>query len=160
VKVREIMEAPEKEGERLLSRIEEATAQYADPWLEREAPVHPKRQNSADVQTFSEMVRGCREAVGTYGIPKVASVTLAEESQASLRRSLYFSASLPVGAEVFPEHLVSARPALGAHPAKFEIIVGRKLTRAVRAGDPVQFEALEKRPGIRDGSQQSQTTTA
>ncbi len=41
-KIRAVLGDPE-EGERLLARIDEATAQYADPWLEREAPVHPKQ---------------------------------------------------------------------------------------------------------------------
>lgn len=68
-----------------------------------------------------------------------------EEPQRLLRRSLYFRADLKAGDEIGRQHVATARPARGMLPRHLDKVVGRRLLRDVKAGEPVVREAIAER---------------
>lgn len=68
-----------------------------------------------------------------------------EAPQLELRRSLYYAQDLEAGAYVPAEAVRSARPARGVPPKFLKRVLGSRLKRSVRAGEPVAFEDLEMR---------------
>ncbi len=64
------------------------------------------------------------------------------------RRSLYWRTSLPDGAVVTADDLMALRPATGISPAEQEGLIGRRLARAVTAGEMVKREDFEDGAGI------------
>lgn len=68
-----------------------------------------------------------------------------EKPQLELRRSLYFVEDMPAGAFIGEQHVRSARPAKGISPRFLVRLLGSKLKVGVRAGQPVDWELVERR---------------
>lgn len=98
---------------------------------------------SATPTEFAQMVKGCREASGCFGEPTYGP-SEAEKPQLALRRSLYFVRDLFAGAAITRADIDSARPALGLAPRFFDRLIGYKVTKNVRRGQPVTAELVEK----------------
>lgn len=77
-------------------------------------------------------------ALGTAGFDRPAS----EGSSKAFRRSLYFVADLPAGTILDSSHIRRIRPGFGLPPKHLDDVLGRKLAKAVRRGDPVGWDAL------------------
>lgn len=67
-----------------------------------------------------------------------------EEPQLELRRSLYFAQPMTAGTYLPAEGVRAARPAGGIAPRFAKRILGMKLKRDVRRGEPITWDALEK----------------
>lgn len=69
--------------------------------------------------------------------------TAAEESACAFRRSVYIAADLEAGAVLTRENVRIVRPGLGLHPRYYATVLGRRLTRDVRKGTPLEWSLLE-----------------
>jgi sialic acid synthase SpsE len=78
------------------------------------------------------------EALGavTYGR------TQAESKSVAFRRSLYVVRDLAPGDILTPENLRAIRPGFGLPPKYYDVLLGRKVGRAVRRGTPLSWDVL------------------
>lgn len=97
----------------------------------------PDAAFSTEPEEFKAMVQMCRIASSSQP-PGPGQ----EAVHAPLRRSLYFTKSLPAGHILSAHDVRSARPADGVSPIHLPVLMGRQLARAVRAGEPVAWDAL------------------
>lgn len=65
-----------------------------------------------------------------------------ERTNVQFRRSLYFVKTLAVGEVITVNAVKSIRPGYGLAPKYLETVIGRKVNRAVRYGDPVTLDCL------------------
>jgi N-acetylneuraminate synthase len=68
--------------------------------------------------------------------------TTAEQKSLAFRRSLYIAEDLPSGAELTPANVRIVRPGFGLAPKHFDLVMGRRVNRAVRKGEPLTWELL------------------
>ena len=68
--------------------------------------------------------------------------TESEEKARLRRRSLYIAEDLEVGAVLTPQNLRRIRPGLGLAPKYYEMLLGRRVTKAVKAGTPMSWELV------------------
>ena len=78
------------------------------------------------------------QAVGqvTYG------GTQAEEKSRAYRRSLYIARDMAAGEALTPESLRAVRPGFGLPPKFYDQLLGKKVTRAVTAGTPLDWDLV------------------
>jgi pseudaminic acid synthase len=71
---------------------------------------------------------------------------LAESERAArkYRRSLYVVADLKAGQAIGPEHVRSIRPGLGLPPKHLNEVIGRRATRDVKRGTPLDWTMVER----------------
>lgn len=109
--------------------------------LDRTLP-GPDHAASLEPKEFLELVKGIREVEASLGngekVPVAAEVAIA----AVARKSLHWAATLPKGATVRREHLVSLRPGTGVPPMQFELLVGREVARPTVAGRQLSLDDL------------------
>lgn len=96
----------------------------------------PDAAFSLEPQEFKEMVRACRDARAAIGEQRFIP-SKAEMAQRKLRRSLYYARDMVAGFTLLEHRVRTARPAKGLPPALLPQLIGRKLARDVRAGEPV-----------------------
>ncbi len=65
-----------------------------------------------------------------------------EKKSLIYRRSLYFVEDMKVGDSITSENIRSIRPGLGLPPKYYEMLIGRKVNKAVTKGTPVTWEIL------------------
>jgi pseudaminic acid synthase len=65
-----------------------------------------------------------------------------EKKSLQFRRSLYVVADVKAGQEFTPENLHAIRPGLGLPTKYFEVFLGRKASRDIKRGTPVNWELL------------------
>lgn len=68
--------------------------------------------------------------------------TVAEEKARLRRRSLYISEDMQPGDVLTPKNLRRIRPGFGLEPKYFDLLLGRQLTKAVRAGTPMTWDLV------------------
>jgi len=111
--------------------------------LDRNLP-GPDHKASLEPDELKHMVASIRrmEAALGDGIkrPVESEIPIAEIG----RRSLYWRRSLPEGAVVTPDDFTALRPATGISPAEQKTLVGRRLARAVNAGEMVASEDFKE----------------
>lgn len=66
-----------------------------------------------------------------------------EKKSLVFRRSLYVARDMAPGEAFTPENLRAIRPGLGLPPKFLEVLMGKRVTRAVKKGTPVSWELLE-----------------
>ena len=69
--------------------------------------------------------------------------TAKEEKSKMFRRSLYITKDLAAGTVISNENMRAIRPGAGAPPKFAEMIIGRRLKQAVKAGTPVSLNLFE-----------------
>ena len=71
---------------------------------------------------------------------------LAESERAArkFRRSLYVVADLKAGQAIGPEHVRSIRPGLGLPPKHLKEVIGRRATRDVKRGTPLDWTMVDR----------------
>lgn len=97
---------------------------------------------SLEPQEFGALVRSIREAEVALGSVRYGP-SPAEAASLHFRRSLFFLRDLAEGELVDASAVGSRRPAVGLAPRHEQSVVGRRASRAVRRGDPVQWDALD-----------------
>jgi sialic acid synthase SpsE len=102
--------------------------------LDRTLP-GPDHKASLLPEELSELVRNVREIERARGdgakIPKPAELPLL----AAARKSLHAARDLPNGHVLIASDLIALRPGTGLSPARLSALIGRRLSRAVAAGD-------------------------
>jgi N-acetylneuraminate synthase len=68
--------------------------------------------------------------------------TQAEEKSRSFRRSLYIARDLTAGDLLTPDNVRIVRPGFGLLPKYYERIMGRRVNRNVKRGEPLRWELL------------------
>lgn len=68
--------------------------------------------------------------------------TEAEEQARLRRRSLYIAENLESGAVLTPQNLRRIRPGLGLAPKYYDMLLGRQVTKAVKAGTPMSWDLV------------------
>ncbi len=58
------------------------------------------------------------------------------------RRSLYISRDVADGEELSPDNVRVIRPGYGLEPKYLDLVLGRRLPKAVKAGTPVTWDLL------------------
>ncbi len=97
---------------------------------------------SALPDELEELVRLCRNAYAIRGNGRLER-SEREEQSLVFRRSLYASADIPEGQSLDCSNVRSVRPGFGLAPKHLEDIVGRRTNRAVKKGEPLDWELLK-----------------
>ena len=79
-----------------------------------------------------------RQALGVirYGPTEV------ERNARRRRRSLYIAQDLKAGDELTPQNLRRVRPGHGLEPKHYDVLLGRRVSKAVKAGTPMSWDLL------------------
>ena len=104
---------------------------------------NPDASFSMTPKEFSSMVHDIRmteTALGkvSYGAAKQ------EENSVVFRRSLFAVQDIKVGEEFSEENIRSIRPGYGLKPKYYKEIIGKKATRDIKRGEPLDFEMITK----------------
>jgi len=92
---------------------------------------------------FKEYVRDINDAWLAVGAVHYGP-TESEMPSFSLRRSLYFTHDLEVGTVLTAAHFRTVRPAEGIAPDRWQILIGKRLTTSVRAGQPISWGLIRE----------------
>jgi pseudaminic acid synthase len=68
--------------------------------------------------------------------------TRAEEKSRAFRRSLYIARDVAAGELLTPDNVRIVRPGFGLPPKLFEVILGRRAAKPLRAGTPLSWELI------------------
>jgi len=68
--------------------------------------------------------------------------TEAEKKSLVYRRSLYFVKDMAAGEEITPESIRSIRPGYGLPPKYYDVLLGKRVNRAVERGTPVSWDVF------------------
>jgi len=98
---------------------------------------------SLEPREFGDLVQAIREAEASLGKVRYGP-SPAEAASLHFRRSLFFLRDLAAGTQVAATDIGSRRPALGLSPRHEVDVVGRRVTCAVRRGDPVAWDVLQQ----------------
>jgi pseudaminic acid synthase len=96
---------------------------------------------SLEPHEFTDMVRAVRDAEKLIG---TVSYELSEKTKKSqeFARSIFVSDDIMAG-EVFGEsNIRSVRPAFGLHPKHINEIIGKKATRNIKKGEPLEWSMI------------------
>lgn len=103
----------------------------------------PDSAFSLEPAEFADMVRAVRiaeQAVGSVSYERTA----AEEKSIVFRRSLFVAEDAAAGAVLTPMNLRVVRPGHGLHPRHYHELLGKRLARAVRKGEPFTWDMVEQ----------------
>jgi N-acetylneuraminate synthase len=92
----------------------------------------------SDLKALCQGAKTAWQALGQVSYARKSS----EQANVKFRRSLYFVKDLQTGDVVTPEVVRSVRPGYGLAPKHLEAVIGKKVTRAVKAATPVKWEFL------------------
>jgi pseudaminic acid synthase len=98
---------------------------------------------SAEPHELAALVRDTASARVALG-EVLFGPTDSEKTGRTMRRSLYFTTSIPAGDRVSAASIRSIRPGLGLLPEHFEAVIGRTLVVDVEFGQPVSWDCFEK----------------
>jgi N-acetylneuraminate synthase len=102
----------------------------------------PDAAFSLEADELKAMVAACRtgwEALGAVDY----SLAPSEGKGRTLRRSLYAVADIGAGERFSAANIRSIRPGLGLHTRHYEEILGRRTTRPIKRGEPLQWSMVE-----------------
>ncbi|MDE1466898.1 N-acetylneuraminate synthase [Aurantiacibacter sp. D1-12] len=103
----------------------------------------PDHRASADTAQFEDLVRQVRAVETALGSPEKTINEAEAQNKQAMQKSLYFRGAMQAGDVVSEEHVVAKRPAAGMAPAQIDEIVGRKLSQATEADEPVSADLFE-----------------
>lgn len=103
----------------------------------------PDHRASLEPAQLTELVRGIRVVEQALGDGVKAPTAGELGNRVVARRSLAAAVDLPAGLTLTRESLCALRPATGIPPASLPAVLGRKLTRARRAGELIAWSDLE-----------------
>jgi pseudaminic acid synthase len=96
---------------------------------------------SLEPHEFLQLRTECDRA--WQGLGKVTyGGTQSEEKSRVFRRSLYIAKNMAAGDVLTPENVRIVRPGFGLPPKFFALMMGRKVNRPVKMGEPLQWDIL------------------
>lgn len=104
----------------------------------------PDHAASTEPKEFGRMIRELRDVEASLGSGRKEPVPAELEVAAVARKSLHWAESLPAGGMVEERHFSCLRPATGLAPSLVFDFVGKRLSRAVTAGQPVDRNDLNE----------------
>lgn len=105
--------------------------------LDRSLP-GPDHAASIEPGELAAMMQAIREAEKLRGDGIKAPRPAELEARALVRRGLKATRDLPAGTVLSAADIAILRPATGLAPARYDMVLGSKLTRSLIAGDPIQ----------------------
>ncbi len=102
-----------------------------------QGPDHPHSMNPEE---FAKMVKNIRNLEAAMGSGKKEVVEEEAETVIVQRRSLYAKNDIIQGEAIKKEDLIELRPALGILPKHKPLIIGKKASRNIAAGEPLKQE--------------------
>lgn len=107
------------------------TLRRADGGVDSAFSLEPEELKSLVIETERAFL-----AMGQvqYGVQE------AEKPSLKFKRSLYFSQSIPAGTIVTKEHIKAIRPGDGIETKYLNLVLGKKVSRDIKAGTPVQWD--------------------
>ncbi|WP_417713915.1 pseudaminic acid synthase [Pseudophaeobacter arcticus] len=103
----------------------------------------PDDSFSLEPTEFAQLCQGARtawEAIGHIDYGRKSS----EVGNVTFRRSLYFVKDLKAGEIVTADAIRSVRPGYGLPPKHTDVVIGKRVTRVVKANTPTSWEVLEE----------------
>lgn len=109
--------------------------------LDRElpGPDHAASLEPGELGSLIASIRTVEAALGD-GVKQPAPSELANRD--AVRRSLHAAATIPAGAEISAELVVSLRPGDGIPPNELDRVLGRTARREIAAGDRIRWDDL------------------
>ena len=101
------------------------------------------RAVSSTPAEFAAAVGGARRAWAALGSGRKSCLGVETPNLVASRRSLCARRSLAAGETLVADDLIALRPATGIPPARLDMVCGRRLTRALAAGEPIRVQDLE-----------------
>jgi N,N'-diacetyllegionaminate synthase len=100
-------------------------------------------------QEFAALIEGIRfvERAVQRPVDKNAAATEMDALRHIFTKSLFASQNLPAGTILAPSHLVPRKPGTGIPVEQIEQVTGRRLAKAVKAGEMLQRDDLEPSAG-------------
>ena len=101
----------------------------------------PDDSFSLEPQDLKDLCLGAKtawQALGKVDYGRKSS----EQANVQFRRSLYFVNDLQVGDVITTQDVRSVRPGFGLAPKHLDAVIGKKVTRAVRAATPVDWGSI------------------
>ena len=98
---------------------------------------------SADPNDMRQLVAAVRQAETYLGHKERTQSQSEEKMRLHMRRSVGAAVDIPAGVPVKKEWLTYLRPAWGLPADQFEAVIGKRLRRAVPAGDLIKAEDLK-----------------
>lgn len=98
---------------------------------------------SLEPAEFKAMARGVRTVEKAMG-DVVFSAKGKQKDSTLFRRSLFVVADVAEGAPLTPENVRSIRPGHGLHTRHYEDVLGKKATRPLRRGEPLDWDMIER----------------
>lgn len=98
---------------------------------------------SMEPEEFLNMAKETQNAFLAMGKVTYGTQNANEEKSKKYRRSIYVSRDIQPGQVLSTENLKCVRPAFGLPTKMFESILGKKATRSLTAGSPLQIQDFE-----------------
>ena len=92
----------------------------------------------ADLKALCQGAKTAWQALGQVNYARKSS----EQANVKFRRSLYFVNDLETGDVVTAQDIRSVRPGYGLAPKHLDAVIGKKVTRPIRAATPVNWDAI------------------
>lgn len=108
----------------------------------------PDAPFSLEPEELRRLVEDTRAAHAALGRVRY-DLAGAESTYVAMRRSLYVTRPIKAGETLSPGNVRSVRPGYGLHPRYYEDVLGRRAARALEAGEPLSWDALEPAPDAR-----------
>ena len=102
----------------------------------------PDHAASADPAGFAEMVRRVRLVEEMLGGPERTYSAQEMENRRAAHRSVAAARDIAAGAVLAREDLGILRPGTGIPPRHLEELVGRRASKAIPAGEPIQWDMV------------------
>jgi pseudaminic acid synthase len=102
----------------------------------------PDSEFSIEPSELRSLVQTTRDAWLSLGSDSFSRPS-SESASLAFRRSIYFIESLKAGQEITAKTIKRIRPGFGLPPKFYDQIIGKRVKRDVRFGDPVSFDVLE-----------------
>ena len=103
----------------------------------------PDTSFSLEPDEFKAMVDGVRKTEKALGAIKF-ELTNKQKESAVFRRSLFIVEDMAPGEEFSPTTIRSIRPSHGMHTRHYEEVLGKRATRALKKGEPLDWNMIEK----------------
>jgi sialic acid synthase SpsE len=102
----------------------------------------PDSAFSLEPAEFRQLVLAVRETEDAIGRVRYGA-SPSEEHSMAFRRSLFVVEDIAAGSLLTADNVRSIRPAGGLHPRHLGDIIGRRATRALRRGTPLDWSMIE-----------------
>lgn len=106
----------------------------------------PDHKASLEPDELKAMIDHVRIIEAALGSAEKGPTETEHEMRVLARRSIAAGRNIPAGTTLSADDLVLLRPATGILPKHYDSIIGRQTTRAITAGDTLQWDAVDGDP--------------